>query len=176
METTGNSGPENYETLSLISSFKSEENERLLVSLDETRVTDSMTCFGLFSMPMFAKYPYVDLWDFQLLVALRAPHGLLHIPKQILSHVKDEKLIQNVFFTVQTSPAAELNYLPHTWCFLSCSQVKKWAIKIIKWLDCSLLKVLMQNQREILIGILLENIKSTSTLKRVACVLVQTME
>lgn len=55
---------ENYETLSLISSFKSEESERLLVSLDEMRISDSMTCFGLFAMPMFAKYPYVFLFLF----------------------------------------------------------------------------------------------------------------
>jgi hypothetical protein len=78
-----------------------------------------MTCLGLFALPLFAKYPYVDLWDYQLEVALRGPNGILHIPKPILEQLSQEDLglIQTVFFVVQRAPSTEVNFLPHCWCY-----------------------------------------------------------
>lgn len=104
------------EYFSLITNTKSEENGRLLISLDGVRLTDTLNCFGLFSSPMFAKYPYTDLYDFEFFVALKVPKYMVHVPPAILKFV-DEKEIENVFFTVQKSPATEVNFLPHTWCF-----------------------------------------------------------
>jgi hypothetical protein len=96
---------------------ESEEKDRLLISLDETRITDTMVnCLGLFAIPIFSRYPYVDLWDYQLVVALRGTLGTLNVPPPIL-RLLDLTQITNIFFTVQRTPTRELNFLPHTWCF-----------------------------------------------------------
>jgi hypothetical protein len=96
---------------------ESEESDRLIVSLDETRISDTVvSCLGLFAIPIFSKYPYVNLWEYQLVVAFRAPVGIFHIPPQISKHIKEEEM-SNLFFTVQIAPTTEVNFLPHTWCF-----------------------------------------------------------
>eukprot|EP01130_Rhizamoeba_saxonica_P017242 TRINITY_DN827_c0_g1_i1.p1 TRINITY_DN827_c0_g1~~TRINITY_DN827_c0_g1_i1.p1 ORF type:complete len:281 (-),score=43.37 TRINITY_DN827_c0_g1_i1:52-894(-) len=98
--------------------LESEEQERLIVSLDPNyKILDHITITGLPPIPSFAKYPYVDLWSFHTMVIIRSPPDFFHIPTQITQYLKPDKMLENVYFTVQRSPTKELNFLPHMWCF-----------------------------------------------------------
>jgi len=94
----------------------SEENGRLLVSLDNIRVSDTMTLVGLLAAPQFAKYPYVDFWDYTVHVVVRSPGDILHTPKPLLDAIGGEKPT-NLFFTVQSAPSTQINFIPHMWAF-----------------------------------------------------------
>eukprot|EP00397_Hematodinium_sp_SG-2012_P061809 GEMP01082459.1.p1 GENE.GEMP01082459.1~~GEMP01082459.1.p1 ORF type:complete len:280 (+),score=16.36 GEMP01082459.1:68-841(+) len=96
----------------------SEEPGRLLVSCDGTPVLDTMTIFGLLAAPQFAKYPYVDLWDYQMQVLVRAPGGIFHIPSVIQEFIGPRgSSPTDVFFTAQACPSQLVNFMPHLWVF-----------------------------------------------------------
>lgn len=99
-------------------------------SFDGVQVSDTLTCLGLMALPMVGRYPYVDQWDVETKIVLRARAGSLpgvasRVPPGIseaLSNVGVDSfdfffVAQDLSRLVKNRLPCTLNVLYHAWAY-----------------------------------------------------------